>query len=339
MATMPERLKCGDLIRIVSPAYPALPRIRRTRTRAEQALLNMGFNVDYSENAFECVGQTGGTALQRADDINSAFSDGCVSGVICALGGADSMDVLPYLDFEVIKNNPKIFVGHSSNAVLLISVYAMTGCVTFHGPCFVNHFGEYPSPLEETLKYFRWACCESGELSLRPMAVRTDQVHCWWYDPNESLPREFNLSGGWRWLKDGMGEGVLVGGALYHLINVLSSPWTVSLDGVILFTDVDQSINPAVTDALLSELDRRFDIFKKIVGLVVGVPSRYSIPKNVAALEEVVMKWASKIDGPILMDADCGHTDPVWTIPIGARGKIDSYNDSFVCRYGVKGVD
>lgn len=326
-------LQEGDLVRVVSPSFPALALIAHRKARATQAMNRLGLRIDYGAHAFEVWDHFAGTPAQRAADINAAFADPEVSGILCSLGGTDSKNLLPLLDYDLIAQHPKVLIGHSNNVTLMLAMLAQVGLVTFHGPSFVNQFGEFPAPFPETLEGFRAACMTTACLTLRPMTGRTDVLPGWWHEDEDRSVRPRNLSGGWRWLVPGVARGPLIGGYLPYVLDLLDTEWCPSFQGAILFWDTIMSLNPLMVDGMLGELARR-QILSQCVGLVVGVPARLMSPPTVATLEEVILKWAKVVDGPILVDADCGHTDPAWTLPLGVRGYLDSFNDQFTCESG-----
>lgn len=250
MIKRPACLAAGDTVRVVVPALPVLAELPLTRARAEQALLGLGLQVSYGEHAFSHCGHFVGTAEQRAADINDAFADDNVSAVLCALGAVEQMDILPHLDYDLIADNPKPCLGHSSNAAILLAIMKRSRVATFHGPSFINQFGEYPVPLIETVEGFKKACFGTEPLAFRPMARRTDVVHSWWYDESKPSARERNLPGGWRWLVQGKASGPLVGGVWSTLVGLVGTPWEPSFEGAILFFDVHQVFNPAIIDGL-----------------------------------------------------------------------------------------
>jgi muramoyltetrapeptide carboxypeptidase len=330
--TRGRALRPGDRVRVVSPSFPALAIIAERRQRAERALHELELRVDYGANAFKVWGHLAGSPQERADDINAAFCDESVSAILCALGGSDCLDLLHRLDYDAIARHPKLFIGHSSNLTLLLALLARSRLITFYGPSFVNLFGEFPAPLADNVAGFRAACMRSEPLVLRPMARRTDVLPGWWVDPNEATRRELNLNGGWRWLKSGAARGPLVGGYLPYLLDIIDTPWMPPLDGAILFTDM-MAMNSVLVDAMLGELARN-GVLGRLAGLVVGVPARYAAPPWMSALDEVILKWSPHVTGPVLADADCGHTDPLWTIPIGTWADLRSDDDSFWCEPG-----
>lgn len=332
----PRALRTGDLVRIVSPSFPALALVAHRRPRAEHALRQLGLRVDYAAHAFHAWGHLAGAPEERADDINSAFRDEEVAGILCALGGSDCLDLVPLLDYAEISRRPKLFIGHSSIATLMLALLARSHLITFHGPSLVNQFGEFPEPLAETVSGFRAACMTSDPLVLRPMTRRTDALPAWWHEADDAEQRDRNLPGGWRWLKPGRAAGPFIGGYLPYLLDVVGTPWMPPLDEAILFTDM-MALNALQVDGMLGELVRR-GVLARLAGLVIGVPARFVAHPAMGTLVEVVAKWAADVSGPILVDADCGHADPVWTVPMGTWAVLDSATDSLVCEPGTVGT-
>lgn len=325
--TRPPGLRPGSLVRVVSPAYPALALVSHRRPRAEAALRGMGFAVDYGAHAFARLGHLAGTAEERAADLNQAFADPTVDAIICALGGGSSIELLPLLDYELIRANPKPFIGHSDNAMIMMALLTGAGLVSFHGPSFVNQLGEYPAPFPETVAALGRALSGTGPLPFRPAERRTDVLPPWWNEPDDKVARPFNLAGGWRWLKPGRACGPLVGGQLNILQEMLYTAWAPSFEGVILFWDA-MMWHTALVDAALARLSAR-GVLAGCAGMVIGHPTRLRQLGQTAPFEDVVAKWAGEIDGPILFNGDCGHTDPAWTLPYGGLAHLDSAADRF----------
>lgn len=330
----PPRLETGARLAVVSPSFPSLSFIEERRERAERALEARNLRLTYGPTAFECWGHLAGPPELRARDINRAFADDSVDGILCALGGGNSIDLLELLDYDLIRSNPKPFIGHSDNVVLMMAMLARTGMTTFHGPSLVNQMGEYPEPFPETLAGFEAALSRAAPLDLRPHESRTDVLSAWWFSNEDRTPRERNVRGGWRWLRPGRAEGPLLGGTLSAVLGLVSTPWCPRFDGAILFWDQPDA-NPAVVDAFLGQLGAE-GILSSVAGMVVGCPTRMWSPLYLATLEDVVKKWAPLCPGPVLVDADCGHTDPCWTLPYGAETLIDSERDLFRTEAGVR---
>ncbi|WP_315833476.1 LD-carboxypeptidase [Bradyrhizobium prioriisuperbiae] len=329
-------LSVGDTIRVVCPGWPALALMSEARReRAEAALRALGLKVSYGKNAFAPVAHAAGSAAERASDINDAFRDPSVAGILCAIGGVHSLDLLPLLDYDCIASNPKIFISHSNNASLNLAILAKARLISFQPVCFTNHFGEFPAPAPETLQNFQIACMSCDPIYLRPVGTRTDAPLPFLFDPSHDMAgRPRNLSGGWRWLRHGCASGPLIGGLLSTLVDVADTDWAPSFARAILYWDLTHyNGNVVAADAYLAAMARR-GILAQLSGMIVGYPCRVPRHDSMASLDEIVVKWCAEFDGPILVDADCGHTDPTWVLPLGSDGHLDSRADAFWCAPG-----
>ena len=151
---LPQVLKARDTIAFISPSA-RLNRVFPTRVcRAEEAFEKLGFRVkiffsDVSPPTFR------ETVLLRCSEIHSAFLDPEVKAIICTIGGLSANELLPHLDYDLIKANPKIFCGYSDITLLHHAIFTQTGLHTFYGPAAITQFGEFPEPLDFTIKHFQ----------------------------------------------------------------------------------------------------------------------------------------------------------------------------------------
>jgi muramoyltetrapeptide carboxypeptidase LdcA involved in peptidoglycan recycling len=151
---LPQALKAQDTIAFISPSA-RLNRVFPARTyRAEEAFEKLGFRVkiffsDASPLTFR------ETVLLRCREIHNAFRDPEVKAIICTIGGFSANELLPHLDYDLIKANPKIFCGYSDITLLHQAIFTQTGLHTFYGPAAMTQFGEFPKPLDFTVSHFR----------------------------------------------------------------------------------------------------------------------------------------------------------------------------------------
>jgi muramoyltetrapeptide carboxypeptidase len=138
---IPQRLRRGDTIGIVSPSGAVRKEVKPQLKKGLGFLRNSGFKVQLGKNALKIEDRSAGTPEQRAEDINSMFSNDEIDAIICSQGGGTANTCLPLIDFDLIRKNPKIFLGISDITVLLNAFYAKTGLVTFHGNDVMFGFG------------------------------------------------------------------------------------------------------------------------------------------------------------------------------------------------------
>jgi muramoyltetrapeptide carboxypeptidase len=317
----PERLREGDLVRVFSPSSSVPSFFPERLGRAERELERLGFQVSRAVHAMDRTGYTAGNAEQRAADLDEAFADPEVRAILCSIGGNNSNQLLDQIDYDIIRRNPKVLVGYSESTALLVAIWQMTGLVTYHGPGVLPEFGEYPHVMPYTERSFLETLCEArSPRRLSPPESWTDQ-YAEWADPanwRRTRPQIPNAS--WRAVRSGIGEGPLVGGNLDTLLKLAGTPFWPDLSGAILFWEEARQAAPQV-DAHLTQL-RQMGIFSEIAGMIVGRP--YHCDDSVGVgFADVVDEKLSSVPFPVLADVDFGHTDPMLTLPIGIRVRLD----------------
>jgi muramoyltetrapeptide carboxypeptidase len=130
----PRALRSGDTIGIIAPSGYGPASYPHRVERGKQFLESLGYRVVLGEHIFGRRGDTSGTAEERLSDIHHFFADDQVRAIISAIGGNQACHLLPGLDFDLIRRNPKIFMGYSDVTVLNLAIHTMTGLVTFNGP-------------------------------------------------------------------------------------------------------------------------------------------------------------------------------------------------------------
>src|SRR6516165_10131657 len=137
----PKRLAGGDTVELVAPANATFNTIELEI--AKESLEALGFKVKIGGHLLDRHGYLAGDDKSRADDINRAFADSSVAAVHAIRGGWGSARLLPHLDFDIIRRNPKVLIGFSDVTALLLSIHAKTGLVTFHGPIGLGRWDSY----------------------------------------------------------------------------------------------------------------------------------------------------------------------------------------------------
>ena len=165
---LPPRLEPGDAVGIVSPSWGGAGMFPHRTERGVQHLQSLGFEVKMARNALNQRGFVSDTSHNRVQDIHSMFADSEVKAIVAAIGGNHSCHLLPLLDFDLIRKNPKVFMGFSDITVLNVAIWKETGLVTFNGPALLTDFAEYPRVLE--VRDASWSSPEAlefiGELGL-----------------------------------------------------------------------------------------------------------------------------------------------------------------------------
>lgn len=289
-----KRLEAGDTVGMVAPASPS------ESSKAEKAIkyiTSMGYKVKTGKSVFSRRGYLAGEDEVRAYDINSMFADDEISAVFCLRGGYGSQRILDLLDFQLIENNPKIFMGYSDVTALLNAVYQKCGLITFHGPM----GGDFSGGLEKQTKRAMKSLLESIEPIGEILNPQTPEV-----------------------VSEGSGQGVLVGGNLSIVAASLGTPYEIDTsDRILLLEDVFEE--PYSVDRMLTQL-RLAGKLMDASGIILGDwgKSEPEDREKSLSLEEVFDDIFKGIGKPVLKGFKIGHCKPNITVPIGALASIDT---------------
>lgn len=294
----PKRLKQGDTIKLVAPA--SCPDLRNLKSGMNY-LQEQGFDLKLGDTLKHLTRywSFSGTEQQRADEINRGFRNPEVDAIFCVRGGYGSPQICDKLDYELIRENPKVFVGYSDITSLHLALQSKTGLVTFHGPMVGTDFGQEPSTY--TQKMFQNA---------------VSRAKPWTVDNPDKGPLL-------KVLNEGQSKGTLMGGNLSLISTLMGTPYEPDLQGKILFLEeVDEPIY--AVDRYLTQL-RLANLFEGIVGLIIG-ESVECEPKSGGSpgLEELVYSFFDGFDIPILYNLACGHGEDKATLPEGVLAKLDT---------------
>jgi muramoyltetrapeptide carboxypeptidase len=327
--TLPPRVKPGDSVALVSPSWFAAGAFPHRVERGRDYIESLGLHLELMPNAMATGSWTAGTARQRADDIHAAFADPRVAVVLCAIGGNHSNEVVDLLDYDLIRTNPKIFQGLSDITVLHCALHRHAGLATFYGPALVTNLGEYPAVLEMTDRTLRAAWFGDAPIEYQAAAEWTDEFLDFGTKEDLTRARTLRPGGGWVWLHPGTAMGPIRGGCLESLCwHVKGSPeWPDLVGCVLLLEPSEDAPSPAAVASYLTDL-RRLGVMDQICGLVFSRPINYR-DDEIGTLWNVVKDATSGAGIPVLANFDCGHSDPVLTVPLGVEVRLDSSTESF----------
>ena len=317
---VPALLKKGDEVRIIAPSRGVKIIGKDVRALAEKRLNEFGLKVSYAENAVdENWDELGTTSVQkRVDDIMNAFKDKNVKAIMTMIGGFNSNQILPYLDYAVIKANPKILCGFSDITALLDAIYAKTGLITFSGPHF-SSLGMLKG-CDYTITNMVKMLMEKGENEVEPSKEWSDDLCC--LDPEK---RDFIPNEGYWVLDNGQAKGTLLGGNLGTFNLLLGTSFRPKFEpDTILFVEdtAESSIFSFMRN--LTALTYQDD-FKNVKGVLIGRFQKESkvsreqlayIVKNVEPLSQL----------PVVANVDFGHSTPLLTLPVGGIAEINGAN-------------
>jgi muramoyltetrapeptide carboxypeptidase len=322
---LPPRLRPGDVVGLVSPSAGTAALFPHRVERAVAQLERLGFRVRIGEHARNRAGYASDTPEHRVGDLHAFFADPTVRAIVTMIGGDHANELLPLLDYALIRANPTILMGYSDITVLQLALWARCGLVTFYGPHAMTELAEFP----EMPEYSREAMLRvlkhaepAGVLAASPWW--TDERLSWEQREDLTRARERRPTPGWTWLADGEGvaEGPLIGGNLETLQRLRSTTYWPALDGAVLFLETsEERPSPQTVDALLMDFEN-MGMLSRIAALLYGRPQDYA-PDERVEVREVLQRRTARYNIPVVADMDFGHTSPMLTLPIGVRARVD----------------
>ena len=288
-----NKIKPGDTIGVVAPSNPIIGDNIEELKKAKKILEKDGFKVIFSKNIFSNTNRYTATAKEKAEDINEMFKNKEVKMIWCAKGGNNSNSVFEYLDYEAIKENPKILCGYSDITSLTNIIHEKTGLVTFSGTNFKTiATDETNYSYEEAIKRFVKGSLEIGKEKT-----------------------------GYKTIKEGTAEGELVGGNLFLTRGMVCGKYSISFKNKILFLEeLGIETEPAVINNFLYYMKQN-GVFDEIKGLWLG---NYEHESKIT-IEEIVQEvLGDEYDFPIIKSNNFGHCETKTVIPIGTKARIDT---------------
>jgi len=301
----PRALRPGSTVGLITPStYVSDP---DRLALAERTLKFFDLKPKFGKNVRKRSGYLGGSIDERLEDLHSMFADSTVDAVFAIRGGYGSAQLLDRIDYNLLKKNPKIFLGYSDITALHLAIQKRAGMVTFHGPVALSGFSDY------TQKMFRRALFETA-----PLGVVTNPP-----DSNPLRPAHTL-----RAVRPGRARGALVGGNLTLISTTMGTPFEIETSGrILLLEDVDEQ--PYSVDRMLTQM-RLAGKFDGAAGVVFGEcngcrPRDYRPSfESTLSLGEVLDEILGKLRVPVLSGLTFGHTEDQLTIPLGVTATLDA---------------
>lgn len=329
----PSKLRAGDKVAAISLSWGG-PGLFPYRYEAGKRQLQEEFGLDVVEtrHALRDPEWLARNPRARADDLMEAFGDPSIKGIISTIGGHDSIRLLPYIDLDVIRSNPKVFLGYSDTTVTHLACFK-AGLVSFYGPAMMAGFAENGGMFPYMVESVR-----ATMFRAEPPGIIHPNKDGWtvefldWADPeNQQRKRQLQPSEPWRFLQGtGTVQGRLIGGCLEVLEMLRGTPvWPEpeQWDGAILFLETSEEAPPPdiVVRALRSYA--AMGVLERLGGILFARPGGGVAPEKFAeydaALLQVVAEEEGLTDMPIVSRMDFGHTDPMCVLPYGVMAEID----------------
>lgn len=324
---LPQKLEIGDEVRIVAPSLSYKIIASELRELATKRLKEMGLKVSFGKNVEICNQFASSSIEERVSDLNAAFADKNVKAIFAVIGGYNANELLPYLDYELIRKNPKFFIGYSDTTALLDGIYAKTGLVTYYGPSFstlgMKKGAEYIlSNLNQTL-------FKNDPITYIPSTQWSDDA---WFLDQEN--RNFYDNNGPVTINTGSACGQLIGGEMTTFQLLLGTPYFPSFDNAILaleITDISSENSLKVINRIIHSLIQN-NSFKNIRGIIFGRFER-NLNINFQDFVSSIKENNCLKNIPIICNMDFGHTFPMATLPIGKNVALTVSEDKVIFSY------
>lgn len=291
---VPNKLKIGDTIGVIAPSNPIIGDNIEEMEKAKKIVEKAGYKVKFSKNIFSNINGYSNSAKEKAEDINSMFKDKDIKMIWCAKGGENSNTTFEYLDFETIKNNPKIICGYSDITSLTNIISERAGFVTFNSTNFKTiATDETNYSFEQALKRF------SGE----------------------SIELENPDGKQYKTIRSGKAQGRLIGGNVTLTRGLVSGKYNINFENKILFLEeLGFETGPALLSNHLYYMKQN-GVFDKVNGIWLG---NYTHESGIT-LEKILLDVIGEdYNKPIIKSENFGHIENKIAIPIGTEAQIDT---------------
>ncbi len=299
----PARLKKGDTIALVTPGSYIT---QKEKDESISNLNNLGFNVVYSDRLMQKNGYFSATDEGRAVDVNEMFERKDVHGIMCGRGGYGCARILPFLDYDLIKNNPKPLIGFSDVTALHYAIYKKSNLITFHGPVSISTFSSF------SVRNFESVLLNpTFELELL----------------NSNTGNNYNPYG-ITVISDGISEGELAGGNLSIVASLIGTEYDIDYSGRIIFLE-EFLEEPYRVDRMLTQMIQAGK-FENAAGVALGVfklcePSKINPSFNGSfSLMDVLKDRLGNLGIPVIYGLSFGHVADKFTLPFGIKAELNT---------------
>src|SRR3989338_6242303 len=332
----PEKLKQGDMVAIISPSWGGPSVFPHIYENGLRVLQEWGLKIKEFPTARMDAAFTRANPQVRAKDINDAFADLEVRAVFASIGGDDSVRILPFIDKEIIANNPKILMGYSDTSTLHMFAN-LQGLITFYGPSIMAGFSKMNSLPESFKSHVRAILFEPKEsYEYQPYKKYCDGYPDWANKENLGKVNPIKSDDGWHWLQGSSKvQGELFGGCIEVLEMMKATDFWPSQDfwkGKIFFLETSEE-KPSIhyIDHVLRNYGM-LGVFDKMSGFMFSRARDYSDDEK-KELEEKILIIVSKEFGkpnlPVVANFGVEHAAPHLFLPCGEKAKIDPQKKKF----------
>lgn len=302
-------------VRLITPSMSLNEKDKIKISKAKKYFEKIGYNLTLGKYIFDKNEYFDCSSIEnRVEDLTEAFLDKNVRIIICGTGGYNVNQILPYIDYEIIKNNPKIIIGYSDITALLLAIYKKTNLITYYGPMLSG----FSSNNDYTLQYFEKILLQ------RDCIIKSSKRLVDYKKINNEMKKVNLKNKGMIPIQNGEAIGKIISGNLCTINLLQGTEYMPDCKGSILF--IEDDADDFGNDVFLLEFDRNLEsllqnINYDIKGIVFG---RFQLCSNVNVdkLKNCIKNKRKLQNIPIVYGADFGHTNPMFTIPNGGYCKL-----------------
>ncbi|HXQ33632.1 MAG TPA: S66 peptidase family protein [Anaerolineales bacterium] len=335
----PRKLQAGDTVAVISLSWGGPGTFpRRYEAGKRQLQYEFGLKVIETEHALRDAQWLHENPKARAEDLMNAFADSSIMGIISTIGGDDSIWILPYLDLDVVRANPKILLGFSDTTITHMACFK-AGVGSFYGPSIMAGFAENGGMFQfmvDAVRNTLFSSAPIGELKPNTNGWTVEMLD-WGNLENQSRKRSLNPSTGWKYLQGkGVWQGHLIGGCLEVLDFLRGTdfwPESSAWQDAILFLETSEDAPPPSMLKYILRSYASMGILGKLSGILFGRPGGNVHPDNFKEYDEALLSVVTDEEGladlPIITHMDFGHTDPMFVLPYGVKAEINCEAQQF----------
>lgn len=331
----PKKLYKGDKIATVSPSWGGagdkdlLWRYEQGKKRLEDVF---GLQVVEMRNTLKGSNYIYTHPEKRAEDLMQAFSDKSIKGIFACIGGSDSIRLLPYIDFEIIRKNPKVFMGYSDSTVIHY-MCLKAGISSFYGPSILVDFAENVAMSDYTVNWLKRTLFSTEVLGEIPQSENWTSEFLPWEIENKYTQREFKINNGYELLQgEGIVRGRLIGGCIEVMEFIKGTELFPKIDdfndSILFFETSEEKPEPDFIEYWLRNYGA-MGVLKRVKSIIFGKPQdEVYFEEYKHSITKVLVEYGRK-DLPVLYNLSFGHCEPKFCIPYGVMAEINCEQRTF----------
>lgn len=303
---------------------PSSPALGEKTPETYGFLESKGIEVYEHPQVRKITGHTAGSIEERVGTLHELVSDKTIDILMTFWGGQNTNELLPYLDYELIKANAKPIVGYSDTTALLVAITKMTEVITYLGPAGITF--TKPQPVDYTWDYFERMVIKGEEVEIKDSEIYADDYY---FLNTDKTKRNVVKNEGRKVFRKGVAKGEIVAGNLQTLLVLAGTKYFPQLEGKILFLEEAEEESAGMIHRFFTHLTQVINI-NKLGGVCIGRFCAQSKFIRTDTVEDMLKTVFGNAQIPIIYNLDFGHSDPMFTLPNGGYCELNTEEDKIV---------